>query len=74
MKIQKGDSVTYIGCSREQIRWGSNDDPNNLLSKYENYVVEDLEYHTSHTKIKLVGYEGKFNSICFMKRNLVKNV
>jgi len=30
-EIKEGDFVKYVGCSREQINWGNNTDPENLL-------------------------------------------
>ena len=65
--MKPGNKVIFIGCDEDQIHWGNCDDPNELLEKNETYVVESVEVHTWHTKIKLVGYEGKFNSICFKK-------
>jgi hypothetical protein len=29
--------------------------------------VADTEVHTSHTKLVLAGYDGKYNSVSFMK-------
>jgi len=67
MRIQKGDTVKYIGSSPEMVNWGANTDPNGVLTKGKEYTVEYTEVHTSHTKLKLAGYEGKFNSVSFMK-------
>ena len=57
--------VKYIGCSKEQINWGGNDDPRTMLKVGEIYEVAKEEVHSWHTKIFLVGIEGKFNSVCF---------
>jgi len=57
--------VKYIGCTDEQVRWGGNDDPRTVLEEGQEYEVEEKEVHSWHTKIKLVGVEGKFNSVCF---------
>ena len=29
--MKKNDTVEYIGCSEEQIKWGNNDDPRSFL-------------------------------------------
>jgi len=63
--INVGDRVQFLGCSSEQINWGSNDDPNPLLEVGYVYHVEYVEVHRQHTKIQLKGIKGKFNSVCF---------
>lgn len=63
--LQIGDFVSYLGCNPEQIAWGNNDDPNAVLTQGEVYVVEHVDVHTSHTKIRILGYPGNFNSVCF---------
>jgi hypothetical protein len=75
--IKPGDYVKFLGCSKEQINWGNNDDPNNILFVGDTYYVEHVEVHSQHTKIELRGVKGKFNSVCFdvlperkVKRNL----
>lgn len=66
MDIHTGDTVRFIGCSKEQILWGSNDDPNLLLFLNDFYYVERVEVHSQHTKIEIRGLPGKkFNSVCF---------
>ncbi len=60
-----GKQVTFLGASIEQIRWGSNDNPNDILTIGETYDIEDAEVHSWHTKIKLVGFDGIFNSSSF---------
>lgn len=57
--------VTFNGASIEQIRWGGNDDPNPLLEVGKTYEIEDIEVHSWHTKIRLVGIDGKFNDASF---------
>jgi hypothetical protein len=47
------------------MRWGGNDDPRNILEPNKVYEVEQIEEHSWHTKYKLVGIEGWFNSVCF---------
>lgn len=59
-----GDKVKFIGCSKEQIAWGSNDSPH-MLVVGEKYTIEMVEVHSQHTKISLKGVIGKFNSVCF---------
>jgi hypothetical protein len=63
MKI--GDVVTYIGCTKEQINWGSNDNPTGILTEGKKYLISDVEIHSMHTKISLSGIVGKYNSVCF---------
>ena len=29
--MKKNDTVEYIGCSEEQVKWGNNDDPRSFL-------------------------------------------
>jgi hypothetical protein len=57
--------VIYIGATDEQVRWGGNDDPRGLLTEGQTYTVEKTEVHSWHTKIKLSGVAGWFNSVCF---------
>jgi hypothetical protein len=64
-QIKKGDYVKFIGCSREQINWGNNTDPEDLLMVNGVYCVQDIIVKSSHTKLILRGVEGKFNSVCF---------
>jgi hypothetical protein len=66
-RIHDGDKVKYIGCCREQVKWGNNDNPDDVLERGQEYIVEQTEVHTAHTKISIKGYKGKFNSICFIK-------
>jgi len=67
MEIRAGDCVKFLGCSKEQIAWGNNDDPNPDLFVGDKYHVEHVYVHSSHTKIELRGVKGKFNSVCFEK-------
>lgn len=62
-----GDCVKFIGCSKEQIAWGNNDDPNQVLFVGDKYYVEKVEIHSQHTKLTLRGVAGRFNSVCFEK-------
>lgn len=63
--MKTGDHVKFLGCSREQIQWGNNDDPNPMLFVGDIYYVEHVYVHSQHTKIELRGVKGKFNSVCF---------
>jgi len=60
-----GDMVSYLGCNPEQIAWGNNDDPTDVLQQGYVYGIEKVEVHSSHTKLKLVAKEGWYNSVCF---------
>jgi len=63
--MKYGDIVRFLGCSSEQIRWGSNDDPTGILIVGDKYFVEKVNVHSQHTKVELRGVKGKFNSVCF---------
>ena len=63
--MKSGDTVKFLGCTPEQIRWGNCDDPNKILFVGDQYYVEHVEVHSQHTKIELRGVKGKFNSVCF---------
>lgn len=66
MDIRAGDTVKFLGCTKEQVQWGNNDDPNGLLFVGDKYLVERVEVHSQHTKIQLRGVlKQKFNSVCF---------
>ena len=62
-----GDQVRYTGSIEELVRWGSNDNPKELLFEGDIYYVERVEIHSWHTKLHLRGIRGKFNSVCFEK-------
>lgn len=64
-EIREGDYVKFIGCTREQINWGNNTDPEDLLVYGGVYFVQEMIIKSSHTKLILRGVEGKFNSVCF---------
>ncbi len=58
--------VKYIGATDDQIRWGGNDDPRELLVEDQEYELDHKEEHSWHTKYYLVEFPGKkFNSVCF---------
>lgn len=65
--FRAGETVRFIGCSKEQIAWGNNDDPNPHLFVGDKYYVEHVEVHSYHTKLTLRGVAGRFNSVCFQK-------
>jgi hypothetical protein len=57
--------LVYTGATDAQVRWGGNSDPRGVLIEGRAYTLEHLDVHTWHTKIKLVGIDGWFNSACF---------
>ena len=63
--MKKNDTVEYLGCSDEQVRWGNNDDPRSFLIVGTEYKIEIVDVHRQHTKIKLYNKMGWFNSVCF---------
>ena len=66
--IKIGDVVEYIGCSKEQVKWGNNDDPaQSFLLIGREYIVSDVEVHSQHTKVSVLNKSGRFNSVCFRK-------
>ena len=68
MEIRAGDIVKFLGCSKEQVAWGNNDDPTDILIVGDKYYVEHVKVHSQHTKIELRGVPKlKFNSVCFKK-------
>ena len=68
--IKIGDVVEYIGCSKEQVKWGNNDDPTqSFLIIGREYIVSDVEVHSQHTKVSILNKSGRFNSVCFRKVN-----
>ena len=64
-EIKEGDFVRFVGCRKEQVRWGNNTDPEDLLVPGGVYYVLHIIIKSSHTKLILRGVEGKFNSVCF---------
>ncbi len=64
--MKPGDKVRYIGSSdMKYARWGSCDDPRDLLKVGDIFTVTAVEVHHWHTKISIQGCDGKFNSVCF---------
>jgi hypothetical protein len=62
--IKRGNRAKFIGCSKEQIAWGNCDDTSHLILDCI-YTIEEVKVHSQHTKIKLIGEMGRFNSVCF---------
>ena len=65
--FRAGETVRFIGCSKEQIAWGNNTDPTGILIVSDKYYVEKVKVHSQHTKLTLRGVAGSFNSVCFEK-------
>lgn len=63
--MKQGDKVIFTEADDDQVNWGSNNDPRKILKLGEQYEVEKVEVHSWHTKVWLVGIEGKFNSVHF---------
>ena len=59
------DVVRFEGQTPEQRRWGNNDDASKSLAVGQEYIVKEVEVHSHHTKIRLQGNDGYFNSVCF---------
>jgi hypothetical protein len=60
--------VLYLGCDDDgQAKFGGCDDPRGILIPGTKYMVANVELHSWHTKIYLVGC-GKlaFNSVLFV--------
>lgn len=65
INAKHGDKVVYIGSTDSQVNWGASDDPRGKLARGNQYVVDETEIHTWHTKVRLVGIEGRFPSVSF---------
>jgi len=59
------DRVIFDGADDAQVKWGSNDDPRGLLTVGATYEVEIRDVRSWHTKLKLKGIDGWFNSVSF---------
>jgi hypothetical protein len=57
--------VKYIGVTDEQVNWGGNDDPRDVLVEGSLYNITEVEVHNWHAKVRLEGIEGWFNSVSF---------
>ena len=63
-EIRIGDQVIFIGGSKEQRQWGGCDPAYHLIVDVK-YTVTDVEVRSQHTRIKLKGNTGAFNSLLF---------
>ena len=71
--MTKGSKIKFVGCSDEQIKWASNDDPRFFpaLVPGEVYTIKKIKVHTSYggivwlKEIWLEETKGVFNSMCF---------
>ena len=63
-KLRPGDTVQFKGYTIEQVRWGNNDTPD-MLIEGRFYIVEDVDVHSHHTKVKIQDIAGWFNSVHF---------
>lgn len=63
---KEGTKVIFDKCSKSQMNFGNNDDPNKFLKKGIEYTVLRTEVHSYHTKVFLKEFpELKVNSVCF---------
>lgn len=63
-EIRVGDTVRFIGGTKEQRKWGGCDPAYNLIEGLQ-YTVTKVEMRSQHTRIYLEGIEGPFNSVLF---------
>ena len=64
----EGTLIVFMGSTIEQVRWGGNDDPKDLLEEGQIYALDHCEIHSYHSKIYLKDFPGKkFNSVCFSR-------
>jgi len=59
------ETVVFDGASDEQVAWCGGSDPRGKFVVGTEYEVEDRRVSGWHTKIKLKGFDGWFNSVCF---------
>ncbi len=57
--------VIFTGATDGQARFGQGRDPREVLTVGARYTVLDVDVHSHHTLLTLVGFEGGFNSVCF---------
>ena len=61
-----GRFVKFTGCIKSQVKFGSNDDPNEDLILGARYEIERFEIHSWHSKVYLKQFPNKkYNSVCF---------
>lgn len=65
MSINIDDIVVYTGATHEQVAYSHGNDPRGLLFHGRKYVVVGVEVYPWYTNIRLMGVNGKFNSVCF---------
>ncbi len=64
--MKAGDAIRYTTePTNEQATWASCDDPRGVLKLGGRYVLEEVDVHSFHTKLTLVGVSGHWNSILF---------
>ena len=65
-KPNRGDKVTFMGYTKAQVNWGSNDTPD-MLTEGETYTISSVELHSTHTKVTIEEVDSslKFNSVHF---------
>ena len=69
-EFSKGDIVFYRGdATQEQIDWGSNNDPRDVLVSGQPYKIRSVHVHSWHTKLTLHQISGRFNSVHFDKHD-----
>jgi hypothetical protein len=62
----EGTRVRFRESCIEQVRWGSNDDPDKTLNLGKIYTVSRTEVHSMHTKVYLAEFpDFKFNAVSF---------
>lgn len=58
--------VKYIGATDLQVKYFANDDPRNLLTIGESYILKYKKVYDWHTDYVLREFPDKiFNSVCF---------
>jgi|DEB0MinimDraft_6_1074348.scaffolds.fasta_scaffold03461_14 hypothetical protein len=67
-EINVGDTVKFIGGSKEQRNWGGTDPAYHLIIDHK-YTVTNVEVRSQHTRIEVKGIQGVFNSVLFQVVN-----
>ena len=62
-----GDKIRLVNDSTDISNWGSGESARDKLIMRGVYEVEDVRVHSWHTKLKLKGIDGWFNSAHFEK-------
>ncbi|MBC8437147.1 hypothetical protein H8D85_02365 [bacterium] len=65
MKVN--DKVRYTNATDDQVNWGANDDPRELLHLNHDYTIRTVDVRSWHTKVQLKDVKGIFNSTHFVK-------